>query len=156
MDRERRLVVARRNERRCPGGQPGRDGVEPPQQEPHYLGVDALARARSIALRNSSIGAAPVIGSLPTKNVGVDPTPACRPRPRSALMSFCVTPLLTHLRHDAVSTPTVRASESKVARASGSAAQRSCVLKIASCMGQNLPCAAAHMAASAAGIACWC
>src|SRR4051812_5167662 len=48
------------------------------------LAAAAFARARAMAARNSCIGAAPRITSSPTKNVGVDDTPADRPRPRSA------------------------------------------------------------------------
>jgi len=60
------------------------------------------------------------------------------------------------VRKAASSTPTVRPIESIVAVTLSAALHAVCAAKTASWNGQNFPCAAAHMAASAMGTACRC
>jgi hypothetical protein len=71
-------------------------------------------------------------------------------------MSGLVTPELTQLLQRCMSTPVVRASESKIGAGAEPEAHRCWLSKMASCICQNFPCAPAHIAASAETQACAC
>src|SRR4029453_3596309 len=94
--------------------------------------------------------------SLPMKNEGVARTPARDAFSRSASMSGSILCAETQDRGAVMSTPPDAATCASAEPGSGKAAHFSCDAKSASWICQNLSCAAAHMAYSAAGIAFWC
>ena len=119
------------------------------------LAPPALASAASSAARRFASAPSEHLAAE-TMNVGVEFAPTLPARSRSASISGSVRCLLTHWRYAChVHASRCRRANRTAARGSWHVSHFACVANRPSCIGQNLFCTAAHIAASAAGIAYW-